>query len=363
MYQSSQVSPLLTLNPRRTLEETKEIIRKMEEIGNPKPALEFIKLDVKHDLYEIHVFLNCVYLQRLKLQLDFGPNECVLQEMDAKNVICKYDESFPIWQHIVKIENLAAPYNSYDIKYIQIDSDFHHKDLDLILMFLFFNTQHLSKKTFDFTERDYNIMKQPMFRVFAPGFRVLADKFCMNVNHQQFLILMNSKDDVYVEHLIVQRYDHCRSLQLKRHNYHIDTLTLYNFPTSDVFEIINKIKNLKRLEVLDSLYNDIDSAGIESLWWLATDSNIPREFIQRQHPHLSLEISAKILQNKDNHITRLLLKIVEELNRIPLVYFLSGDNSKEPFRSSLLGSSFFFHRAYDRNLIGILASMLGIRSK
>ncbi len=334
----------------------------MEEIGNPKPALEFIKLHVKHDLYEIHVFLNCVYLQKLKLQLDFGPNEYVLDEMEAKNVMHQYDKSFPIWQHVVEIENLEAPYYSYDINFIhiQIDNDFRHKDLDLILMFLFFNTKHLSEKTFNFTDRDYNIMKNPIFRVFAPGFRVIADKFCMSINHQQFLNIMNSKYDVYVEHLIVQRYDHCRSLQLRRHNYHIDTLTLYNFPSSDVWEIINEIQNLTRLEVLQSLYNNSRN------YWLISPPNymkIARQFIRRQRPHLSIEISAFILHIEDSHITRLLSKIVEELKRTQLIYFLSGDNPNEHSGSSLLRSSFFFHRTYDRHLIAIIASMLGIRSK
>ena len=88
----------------RTVEETNELIRKVREIGNPKAAIEFVKLD--SDILYVMLIMKKLFL---KLHLDFGPHEYILHEIEAKNVIHQYDQSFHIWQHVVKIE---TPYNS-----------------------------------------------------------------------------------------------------------------------------------------------------------------------------------------------------------------------------------------------------------
>ena len=405
---------------KRTVDETRELIRRLHEIGNPQLSLKLEELSVVDDLYFFHVVIGKEKVLHLKLKLNFGPADFHLTYDQVHLIEKPYEESFPIWQHVIQIRNEKAPFNEWHLRVFQVDEMFNNSDLDLVLLFMYFNMEWRRRLTIRLEDRyDLVIHRNCVFFVFEPGFKFIANEIIFSISHGQFLDVIG-KSFLKFQHLLVSRYDCCRGLKMRnlQNQCEIETLSLFSFPTKDVFEIIKYMRNLKRLNIISDLYDGYDGSSFtvrKSEYEMYP--KIAREFISRQHADFILEISENIYIDKP--YKRLIIEILREFDRIRIIHFLSGgillqqmaavnntpvissptqlspvllssvsssppssvSSSSLPLVSSsplplsshsnskiLLSSplppilaSFLGHRNYDPNLIGIISSMVGIR--
>jgi hypothetical protein len=269
---------------------------------------------------------------------------------------------------VIRITNRKQPFDDWRIGALfQVDEHHHNMDLDIILSYMCFNMEWRPKLTIQLVDRYDLVMNQNyFFSIFAPGFKFIANETIVSISHDHFRNFIGNPS-LNFQHLVVNRYDHCEHLHILKSKLQceIATLSLLDFPTQDVFEIISFIRNLKRLEIMGELYDNIFTRTVPKKQFIQLNPQIAHDFISRQQVDFSMEIAEVIYQNKP--YSYLFKEILRELNRIQIdrmIHFLSGDVASlqpAPPAAPIVFTCFFNHRNFDRNLIGMISSMVGIR--
>ena len=94
---SAVMTDLTITGVKRTVDETRELIRRLHEIGNPQLSLKLEELSVVDDLYFFHVVIGKEKVLHLKLKLNFGPADFHLTYDQVHLIEKPYEESIWIW--------------------------------------------------------------------------------------------------------------------------------------------------------------------------------------------------------------------------------------------------------------------------
>ena len=359
-------TPHKQTNISRTPDETREIIERLRQSGIRTPNIRFEDLSVDdRNLYVIHVVVGSKRLFYLNLMLNIGPNsgDSDLDNSKASLIEKPYEESFSVWQHVTRITNRTQPFDDWRIGALfQVDDHYNDLDLDLVLSYMYFNLEWRKKLTIQLVDRyDISIDRGCcFFSIFSHGFKFIANDMVLSISHFHFQMVI-CQPFLKFQHLAVNRYDCCQILHVSSDSHcEIETLSLFDFPIPDVFTIILKIRNLKRLEIIGDLHETLNLRISRNDLY----PKIARDFVRRQQVDFSMEIAEEIYQNKI--YSNLFVEILRELNRINtdrVVQFLCGDLSfsRAAMITLPISSSFFNHRYFDKNLIGIISLMVGTR--